>query len=62
VDGLARRLPPRHGELIRLHYLEADAAEMRRCGERMGLRPGRTSQIHTEAIELLRESLGYRRD
>ena len=58
VESLARKLPRRHGELIRLHYLEAVAADLKSCARRMGLTLSRAAQIHAEALALLRESFG----
>lgn len=61
VRTLAKRLPPRHGELLVLHYLHADAESLDGCAARMGLKKARVVQIHRESLSMLRGEIPERR-
>lgn len=56
VPILLRRIPPRHGEAVRLHLVEG--LLMREAAERMGLSESRVSQMLSEAMPMLREEAG----
>jgi DNA-directed RNA polymerase specialized sigma subunit len=55
LEGLARRLPGRLGEAIRLLYGRADLVTMKAAGVEIGLCETRISQMHSIAAELLAE-------
>lgn len=58
VLALSRRLPPRHGELLRGRYLHADGESIGDLARRMGLKESRANQLHREAMAMLREQFG----
>jgi RNA polymerase sigma factor (sigma-70 family) len=55
VRAVSRGLPPRHGALIRAHYLRADGLDLAGCAAILGLRVARVVQLHREALALLAE-------
>jgi DNA-directed RNA polymerase specialized sigma24 family protein len=54
VEGFARQLPGRFGEVIRLVYLRCDGGSVTRAAGVMGLSHARVSEMHGEAIRMLR--------
>ncbi len=48
-------LPPRHQRIIILHYLRDVTIE--EIAARMGVTPSRISQLHTEALQMLKEPI-----
>lgn len=60
VEGLARRLPRRYGDVVRLHYGRAEARTPKGAGRVLGLCESRVSQILLRATLMIREAERYR--
>lgn len=58
VESLSRRLPPRHGEVIRCRLLHADGALFEGVARRTNMTKSTVHRLYHEAIEMLRESCG----
>jgi hypothetical protein len=58
VESLARWLPGRHGEVLRLLYLDCQGATVERAARVMGLSHSRVSEMHSTAIGMIRRWLG----
>jgi len=58
IRGLLRALPPRHRELLRLHYFAEQT--LHAISRRMGVSPQRVSQLHLTALGRLRKVIGDR--
>lgn len=54
LKGLTRKLPVKHRTVLRLLYGHAEVATMKGTGRAIGLSESQVSQIHTEAIQMLR--------
>lgn len=62
IEGLARRLPRRCGDVLRRLYGRADNVTMKATADALDLSESRVSQLHSQAIDLLREGMMSRRN
>ena len=60
VRSAMNDLPSRHRVVVLLHYMEDLGLEQ--VGERLGVCASRASQLHTEALTMLRNSARLKRD
>lgn len=58
VEALARTLPGRHRSVILLLYTQAGYETQAEVARTLGVHPARISQLHGEAIGMLRVNLG----
>jgi RNA polymerase sigma factor for flagellar operon FliA len=58
IDALLRHLPRPHRRVMDLLYHRADTITMKAAGRAAGLSESRVSKIHSEAIEIIQQTLG----